>query len=210
MRPVKCGRVFFAIDKQPWEWVERHRLHVKEISLEYNRLKKEILEKEFSRMNEMQKKAVFHINGPLLILAGAGSGKTTVLVNRIANMVKYGNSYESSDSHSVTEGDLSLLRSYLNGDDSLAEQVAAMLAERPVAPWKILAITFTNKAAGELKQRLSVMLGDKSADIWAATFHSTCARILRRDSDLLGFSRHFTVYDSDDSKRLIDVYKRQM
>lgn len=118
-------------------------------------------------------------------------------------MVKYGNSYESSDSHSVTEGDLSVLRSYLNGDDSLAEQVAAMLAERPVAPWKILAITFTNKAAGELKQRLSVMLGDKSADIWAATFHSTCARILRRDSDLLGFSRHFTVYDSDDSKRLM-------
>ncbi len=112
-------------------------------------------------MNEMQKKAVFHINGPLLILAGAGSGKTTVLVNRIANMVKYGNSYESSDAHSVTEGDLSVLRSYLNGDDSLAEQVAAMLAERPVAPWKILAITFTNKAAGELKQRLSVMLGDK-------------------------------------------------
>lgn len=203
MRPVKCGRVFFAIDKQPWEWAERHRLHVKEISLEYNRLKKEILEKEFSRMNEMQKKAVFHINGPLLILAGAGSGKTTVLVNRIANMVKYGNSYESSDAHSVTEGDLSVLRSYLNGDDSLAEQVAAMLAERPVAPWKILAITFTNKAAGELKQRLSVMLGDKSADIWAATFHSTCARILRRDSDLLGFSRHFTVYDSDDSKRLM-------
>ena len=112
MRPVKCGRVFFAIDKQPWEWAERHRLHVKEISLEYNRLKKEILEKEFSRMNEMQKKAVFHINGPLLILAGAGSGKTTVLVNRIANMVKYGNSYESSDAHSVTEGDLSVLRSY--------------------------------------------------------------------------------------------------
>ena len=61
MRPVKCGRVFFAIDIQPWEWAERHRLHVKEISLEYNRLKKEILEKEFSRMNEMQKKAVFLI-----------------------------------------------------------------------------------------------------------------------------------------------------
>ena len=176
-------------------------MRVDNLNLDFNQLKKKILEQEFSRMNEMQKKAVFHINGPLLILAGAGSGKTTVLVNRIANMVKYGNAYETDAAGS--EGDAAILRAYLEGDRTLAGQATAMLAERPIAPWKILAITFTNKAAGELKQRLAGMLGESGGDIWAATFHSTCARILRRDCDLLGFTRHFTVYDSDDSKRLM-------
>ncbi len=170
---------------------------------EFNELKKRILEREFSRMNEMQQKAVFHIHGPLLILAGAGSGKTTVLVNRIANMVKYGGAYENQDPANVSEEAVKVLRDYLDGDDSLAGEVTGLLADSPVLPWRILAITFTNKAAEELKQRLSQMLGEGGRDIWAATFHATCARMLRRDGDRIGFSRHFTVYDSDDSKRLM-------
>ena len=124
----------------------------------------DIVEKNFNKMNDRQKEAILHVDGPLLILAGAGSGKTTVLVNRIANLI---------------------------------------CRERACRPWQILAITFTNKAAGELKDRLSAMLGDEGMDVWASTFHSTCARILRRDGERLGFTRHFTIYDTDDSKRLM-------
>ena len=121
------------------------------------------MQEKLKKMNPRQLEAVLHTEGPLLILAGAGSGKTTVLINRIAYII----------------------------DQSLAK------------PWQILAITFTNKAAGELKERLTAMLGDTGGDVWAATFHSTCARILRRDGDRIGYSSHFTVYDTDDSKRLV-------
>ena len=121
------------------------------------------MQEKLKKMNPRQLEAVLHTEDPLLILAGAGSGKTTVLINRIAYII----------------------------DQSLAK------------PWQILAITFTNKAAGELKERLTAMLGDTGGDVWAATFHSTCARILRRDGDRIGYSSHFTVYDTDDSKRLI-------
>lgn len=121
------------------------------------------MQEKLKKMNPKQLEAVLHTEGPLLILAGAGSGKTTVLINRIAYII----------------------------DQGLAK------------PWQILAITFTNKAAGELKDRLDAMLGDTGGDVWAATFHSTCARILRRDGDRIGYSNHFTVYDTDDSKRLV-------
>lgn len=125
--------------------------------------KAEVL-KSFQKMNDRQREAIYYINGPLLILAGAGSGKTTVLVNRIANLI---------------------------------------CCEQACRPWQVLAITFTNKAAGELKDRLCSMLGEAGNDIWASTFHSTCARMLRRDGDRIGFTRHFTIYDTDDSRRLM-------
>ncbi len=153
-------------------------------------------------MNDMQQKAVFHVNGPLLILAGAGSGKTTVLVNRIANLIRYGNAYEDLSGECSGE-DLDILKRYCSGEDSLQPQARAIAAAKPVPAWHILAITFTNKAAGELKERLNAMLGEISNDIWASTFHSACARMLRKDGDRLGFSHHFTVYDTDDSKRLM-------
>ena len=124
----------------------------------------------FKNMNEMQRKAVEHTEGPLLILAGAGSGKTTVLVNRIAYILQSG---------------LCL-------------------------PWQILAITFTNKAAGELKERIKAAVPDGGDEIWAATFHSTCARILRRYSDRIGYSNHFTVYDSADQKSLVKKALNQL
>lgn len=128
------------------------------------------IQNNFSHMNNMQQQAVFSTEGPLLILAGAGSGKTTVLVNRIAYILQSG-----------------LCR-----------------------PWQILAITFTNKAAGELKDRICDAVPDGGADIWAATFHSTCARILRRYGDRIGYSSHFTVYGTDDQKKLIKEILKQL
>lgn len=167
------------------------------------KLRKKVLEKEFSRMNEMQKEAVFSLKGPLLILAGAGSGKTTVVVNRIANMIKYGNAYNSDFiNQNITDDNIDEMLDFLNGG-VLSDEVREKIADYPVKPWRVMAITFTNKAAKELKERLISMLGEKGNDIWASTFHSSCARILRRFGDRLGFSNHFTIYDMDDSKRLI-------
>ena len=164
-------------------------------------LRQQIIKKDFSRMNDMQLEAVLTTKGPLLVLAGAGSGKTTVLVNRIVNLVKYGEAYYSSDfSRPVREGDEKLLESYLAGDTSLFE-AEELLSVRPAKPWQILAITFTNKAAGELKERICKALGEDGNDVWASTFHSTCAKILRRHADEIGYTHNFTIYDSDDSKR---------
>ena len=167
-------------------------------------IRKNVLNKEFFRMNDMQREAVFSVNGPLLILAGAGSGKTTVLVNRIANIIRYGNAYISKTvSDDLTDDDLNAAKQYLNTGAPLPQQIKNHFAVEPCRPWQILAITFTNKAAGELKNRLISMLGEEGNDIWASTFHSTCARMLRHDGSKLGYSNHFTIYDSDDSRRMM-------
>ena len=172
-------------------------------------LRRQVMEKEFSRMNPMQREAVFTTEGPLLILAGAGSGKTTVLVNRIANIVKYGCAYGAREfSVSLTEEEIRMLEEYRDGTQEYTDEIADLLAVRPAKPWQILAITFTNKAAGELKERLEAMLGPDGQDIWASTFHSTCARILRRDGESIGYPSHFTIYDTDDSKRVMKECQR--
>ncbi len=172
--------------------------------MDFYSLRKKLIEKEFSRMNDMQKSAVFNVNGAVLILAGAGSGKTTVLVNRIAYLIKYGNAYHSDFSYRVpTEEDTAILQSYIENGGTLPDRVQALLSVDAPQPWQILAITFTNKAANELKSRLEAMLGEKGNDVWASTFHSCCVRILRRDSERIGFSKHFTIYDTDDSKRVM-------
>ncbi len=172
-------------------------------------LRKEIIEKEFNRMNKMQLKAVLSVNEPLLILAGAGSGKTTVLVNRIAYLIKYGNAYESSDVFGYADGETAeLLRKYLDGDKTVYESIKNILSVDAPKPWEILAFTFTNKAANELKDRLNLMLGEAGNDVWAGTFHSVCVRILRRNAELLGYTKHFTIYDSDDSKRVMKEVQR--
>lgn len=165
-------------------------------------LRKKVLEKEFSRMNDRQKEAVFHTEGPLLILAGAGSGKTTVLVNRMANLIRYGKAYLSDWESDMSEGDIPVLEGALKGAP-LPEELRRRMAVDACRPWQILAITFTNKAAGELKERLVSLLGDEGGEIWASTFHSTCARILRQYGERLGYTAHFTIYDTDDSKRLM-------
>lgn len=172
-------------------------------------LRRQVMEKEFSRMNPMQREAVFTTEGPLLILAGAGSGKTTVLVNRIANIVKYGCAYGAREfSVSLTEEEIRMLEEYRDGTQEYTDEIADLLAVRPAKPWQILAITFTNKAAGELKERLEAMLGPDGQDIWASTFHSACARILRRDGESIGYTSHFTIYDTDDSKRVMKECQR--
>ena len=175
------------------EWTEQRKID----------LRKKVLEREFSRMNERQKEAVFQINGPLLILAGAGSGKTTVLVNRAAALVRYGNAYRSRDVSQMSGDDAEAVSGCLEREEPLPDELRRALAVEPCEPWRILAITFTNKAANELKERLSGILGPKGEEVWASTFHSMCARMLRRDADRLGYTKHFTIYDSDDSKRLI-------
>lgn len=171
-------------------------------------LRRKVLEKEFSRMNERQREAVFYTEGPLLILAGAGSGKTTVLVNRIANLIRYGGAYHSDEDRFLTEQDALAMQAYLDGTASLPEETRSHMAVHACRPWQVLAITFTNKAAGELKNRLSSMLGEQGGEIWASTFHSACARFLRQFGDRLGYTSHFTIYDTDDSKRLMKDCQR--
>ena len=171
---------------------------------EYYALRRRIMERDFARMNEKQRQAVFHTDGPLLILAGAGSGKTTVLVNRIANMIKYGCAYASSEvPASLSDADMELLRRGAAGMSPEEDRIVSLCAVDPCPAWRILAITFTNKAAGELKDRLSRMLGEEGGEVMASTFHAFCARILRRDGEQLGYSSHFTIYDTDDSRRLM-------
>lgn len=155
-------------------------------------------------MNERQREAVFQVEGPLLILAGAGSGKTTVLVNRIANIIRHGNAYaDAACAQNLSQDDVAAMQAYLAQGTPLPSQTQAQLRADPCRPWQILAITFTNKAAGELKQRLVDLLGEDGSDIWASTFHAACARILRQYGDRLGYSNHFTIYDSDDTRRLL-------
>lgn len=167
-------------------------------------LRRAVLEKDFARMNDRQKQAVFTVNGPLLILAGAGSGKTTVLINRIANILRYGDAYNSTYLRDdLDENDIAACKAYIENGTPLTTETQEHLSVSACAPWRIMAITFTNKAAGELKDRLCAMLGETVNDVWASTFHSTCARILRRDGERIGYSSHFTVYDTDDQRRLM-------
>ena len=167
-------------------------------------LRKSIIESDFGKLNNKQKEAVFSTEGPLLVLAGAGSGKTTVLVNRIANLIKYGKAYNSTVINGVIddESERILLSASLDKETDLSS-VSHLLSVDPVYPYHILAITFTNKAASELKSRLVSKLGDAGEQIWAHTFHSACVRILRRNAGYAGFDSDFTIYDTDDSKRII-------
>ena len=171
---------------------------------EFLTLRRAVMDRVFSRMNDRQREAVFHTEGPLLILAGAGSGKTTVLINRIANLIRFGTAYHSEDMPAlIGEQQEDLLRRFAAGETPPDDRLDALLAVDPCPAWQILAITFTNKAAGELRERLSRMLGPAGEEVMAGTFHSFCARILRRDGAPLGYSAHFTIYDTDDSRRLM-------
>ncbi len=170
-------------------------------------LRRQIIKKDFEKMNDMQFEAVTTVDGPLLILAGAGSGKTTVLVNRIANLVKFGNAYKSTFVPTVSDEDLKAGEQYLKGEsDFLPRGVFSVYAPKP---WEILAITFTNKAANELKERIALRLGDAADDIWAGTFHSVCGKMLRKYAELIGYTSSFTIYDTDDQRRLMkDIMKQ--
>ncbi len=179
---------------------------------EFVRLRRSVIAREYERLNPEQREGVLTTEGPLLLLAGAGSGKTTVLINRIANLIKYGCGSDSDEVPDyITPEDLEFLRLYEHQPSEVGKMRAETLCRlHPAAPWNIIAITFTNKAAGELKERLERMLGPEANDIWASTFHSACVRILRRDIDRLGFSNRFTIYDTDDSLRVIKEIVKTM
>ena len=169
--------------------------------LDFVQLRRAIIDRLFARMNVPQRQAVYHTDGPLLILAGAGSGKTTVLVNRIANLIRFGGGYHSEVVPGLSPAQEQKLRDCAAGHVPLDGELVDLLAVDPCPAWQILAITFTNKAAGELKERLCRMLGEEGDEVAAGTFHSFCARLLRREGEKLGYSRHFTIYDTDDSRR---------
>ncbi|MBQ8508467.1 MAG: UvrD-helicase domain-containing protein [Clostridia bacterium] len=178
--------------------------------------KRALFHKLYSQMNDKQREAIFTVNNPLLILAGAGSGKTTVLVNRIAHIIRYGNAFaDDSLPAGVGEAETASLEAAAADESIDAESIAKLLspyAVEPCPPWAILAITFTNKAAKEMKERLGRVLGDEavSGEIWASTFHSTCVRILRRWGETIGYARDFSIYDTDDQKKLITACQKEL
>lgn len=178
------------------------------IKLNYTLLKRKLFDKYYSRMNDMQRQAVYTVNGPLLILAGAGSGKTTVLVNRITHLIRYGNAYHSE--YVPAEADEYTLKAmeavFEMGDRDTIGEFLERFSENAPPAWSVLAITFTNKAAKEIKTRLTAALGeeDESAlEIWAGTFHSVCMRIIRTYGEIAGFNRDCGIADTDDAKKLI-------
>ncbi|MBE6982725.1 MAG: ATP-dependent DNA helicase PcrA [Ruminococcaceae bacterium] len=170
------------------------------------------IEKQFEKLNPMQQKAVLATEGPLLLLAGAGSGKTTVLINRVANLLRFGRGSDTNEvADTVTEEDVLFLENLSYPCTELERNRADYLCTvEPAAPWSVLAITFTNKAANELKERLSLSIGPGAQDIWAMTFHSACCRILRREIEVLGYERNFTIYDASDSERLMKAVLKEL
>lgn len=172
-------------------------------------LRKKYIEAQFGKLNPVQRDAVFTTDGPLLILAGAGSGKTTVLVNRIANLIRFGSAHSSTYApQGAGPEQVAELERLLYSGGEPSEALRPFLREHTVRPYNVLAITFTNKAAGELKNRLSAMLGEAGQDVNASTFHSACVRILRREAGRLGYPQSFTIYDTDDQQRAMkEVYK---
>ena len=178
-----------------------------DINNEFLLAKRRLFDKVYSaKLNPEQRRAVFTAKGPLLVLAGAGSGKTTVLVNRIVYLIKYGDAYFSSHIPEGVDADtVEALKMAEAMEPREISEILPQFAHEPAAPWSILAITFTNKAAGEIKDRLLHAFGDKSVSdsIWAGTFHSMCLRILRKYGDRLGYREGFSIYDTDDKKRMI-------
>ena len=175
------------------------------VKTDFLRLRREYIENEYKYLNDMQRKAVLASGNPLLILAGAGSGKTTVIVEKVACLLRFGDAYNSDEvCFEPTEADVEELRAAVKIGTPLPDRVRQMLSVDAPKPWQVLAITFTNKAANELKERIALSCGAEAGqDVWASTFHSACVRILRREIEALGYSSSFTIYDSDDSKRVI-------
>ena len=167
-------------------------------------LKRAALNHYFQNLNTPQQQAVFHVNGPVLVLAGAGSGKTTAMIHRIVQMIHFGDGWVQANA-SITKEDAAYLKDYIAGKQPAdLDRLCSILAVQPIQPWHILAITFTNKAANELRSRLLQAIGEECASmLHASTFHSACVRILRRSISKLGYDSNFTIYDTDDSQRLM-------
>ena len=186
--------------------------HSNTVQNEFLSLKKSLFDKLYDNLNTEQRQAVFSVNGPLLVLAGAGTGKTTVLVNRIAHIVRFGNAYLSDTVPSdMTESRLNELKgALLLSKEELTDVLSEFITE-PCPPWAMLCITFTNKAANEMKSRLALTLGEEYAsEIWAGTFHSIYVRLLRKYGESVGYPSNFTIYDADDAKRLVVTCMKEL
>ena len=168
--------------------------------------------RDFAKLNPEQRRGALTTEGPLLLLAGAGSGKTTVLINRIANLLTYGRGSDCGEVPAgASEDDLAFLENYpAQPTADERRRMRQLCAVEPPAPWQVFAVTFTNKASKELRERLEAFGIAGADDIWALTFHSACVRILRRDIDKLGFSNDFTIYDTDDCKRVVKDILKEM
>lgn len=185
-------------------------IYLQNLTNEFCELRKQYIDAKFMTMNPMQKKAIYNVDGPVLVLAGAGSGKTTTIIGRIVYMVMFGHAYYSTKTtFPVTENDIKELKSVLAGTGSISEHLKSMLQVKPVSPQNIMAVTFTNKAAGEMKKRLESKLGkDMAEKVYAKTFHSACVGILREYAMFVGFKRDFAIYDEKDCKSVLkDIYK---
>lgn len=185
-------------------------IYLQNLTNEFCELRKQYIDTKFMTMNPMQKKAIYNVDGPVLVLAGAGSGKTTTIIGRIVYMVMFGHAYYSTETtFPITENDIKELKSVLAGTGSISEHLKSMLQVKPVSPQNIMAVTFTNKAAGEMKKRLESKLGkDMAEKVYAKTFHSACVGILREYAMFVGFKRDFTIYDEKDCKSVLkDIYK---
>ena len=184
------------------------------LTKEFIRAKRALFDKVYGEfLNPEQCDAVFTADGPLLVLAGAGSGKTTVLVNRVAYLIKYGNAYFSEELPEGVDQDTveALKMAYHMNVDDISEILPQFIVS-PCPPWSILAITFTNKAAGEIKERLIKTFNDEemAKSVWAGTFHSICLRILRKYGDRVGLREGFSIYDTDDKKRMITACMKDL
>ena len=181
---------------------------------EFIKAKRALFDKVYGEfLNPEQCEAVFTATGPLLVLAGAGSGKTTVLVNRVAYLIKYGDAYYSEELPDGVDMDTveALKMAYHMSNEDISEILPQFISS-PCPPWSILAITFTNKAAGEIKERLVKTFGDEemAKSVWAGTFHSICLRILRKHGEKIGLREGFSIYDTDDKKRMIAACMKEL
>ncbi|MBO5043343.1 MAG: UvrD-helicase domain-containing protein [Clostridia bacterium] len=179
----------------------------------YISAKRALFDKVYGNLNPEQRRAVFQTKGPLLILAGAGSGKTTVLVRRIEYIIRYGNAYhDTSIPYELTEEAVVALEKALRLSVPELQEILLEFIKDACPPYQMLAITFTNKAANEIKSRLVDCFGDETVakDIWSGTFHSVCMRILRTYADRLGFEKYFTIYDTDDTKKAVSAVMKKL
>ncbi len=179
--------------------------------MDFLKTRQEIIENRYKGLNAKQKEAVFTTEGPLLVLAGAGSGKTTVIINRIAHLIEYGRAYFDTAMPQISDEEIEVLSWYAKGEvDEIPESMEEFLKVSPVSPYNILAITFTNKAAAELKTRLAKRLGGEADYIMASTFHSACVKILRRDADKIGYDRSFNIFDTADAQTVIKECMKEL
>jgi len=179
-----------------------------------NKIKTELFNKYYDHLNSKQREAVFTVKGNLLVLAGAGSGKTTALVNRISHILTFGDAYYSDVLPKMTEREVQMLETAIARAPKLNKEMlkGILLQFKQDVPYpdNILSITFTNKAANEMKTRLKAAIGDDADKIWAGTFHSICVRLLRRYIETIGYPSSFTIYDADDAKKLMTDCIKEM